>query len=80
MLLEVSCQARSATCINPMVPSAADNPVCSRHGADTRAEAFDGNTPAHFAAERGHLQVLTALLQVGAQCYVHGSASAEDEC
>ena len=36
----------------------------NRHGADTRAETFSGDTPAHMAAARGHLLVLTALLQV----------------
>ena len=36
----------------------------SRYGADARAEDLRGNSPAHFAAAKGHLAVLTALLQV----------------
>ena len=55
--------------MSPLVPCVADSPASYRHGADARAETFNGNTPAHLAAERGHLLVLTALLQVGAQCH-----------
>lgn len=34
------------------------------YGADPRAEDVQGNTPAHLAAAKGHLAILTALLQV----------------
>lgn len=38
--------------------------VSVSHGADARAEDVHGNTPAHLAASKGHLAILTALLQV----------------
>ena len=39
----------------------------SSRGADARAEDFRGNTPAHLAAQHGHLDILTILLQVSVQ-------------
>ena len=38
--------------------------VTVSYGADARAEDIHGNTPGHLAASKGHLAVLTALLQV----------------
>ena len=35
-----------------------------QHGADARAEDFQGNNPAHLAAAKGHLAILALLLKV----------------
>lgn len=59
--------------VSHILTSAAD---CAprRHGADARAEDLRGNSPAHFAAAKGHLAVLTALLQVLASAFDKGAA------
>ena len=36
----------------------------NRRGADIDAEDMAGNSPAHLAAARGHMLLLSALLQV----------------
>jgi ankyrin repeat protein len=38
----------------------------SREGANIEAKDCDGNTPLHFASQRGHLAILKALLSGGA--------------
>jgi ankyrin repeat protein len=43
-----------------------------RLGADARAEDVRGNTPGHLAAGKGHLAILTLLLQARPRLCLHG--------
>jgi len=60
----------------------ADNCGCVQHllaaGADPHARNARGDTPLHFAAIQGNLEVAVALLAAGADVHAtqHGNSSA----
>ncbi len=63
---------------NPCTPSQYGRSVWKAHkgmgrlGADARAEDLRGNTPGHLAAGKGHLAILTLLLQARPHLCLHG--------